>query len=349
MMLECLRLPWTALCPEADDTRTLQREDDVVVILGSGAVALFLADAVARTGRDVYVCCRSRPTRKLLHKEGVTICDRTGGTRTSATCDGNIHFRSMDPGATPAARLLIVACKTHEFTSASLVDTTLHFCDPGTVVLTVFNGLLHVPTLVHAFGHRLVFGALDIVCRTYETTTVLVSACVAPTLRIGTWDGMDSLVAHHARLTVETALLSQRLHVNIVANTADVAWQKFVFVASLVATACPQKKGSLIDVMLDVTYRERLQNIIAECCHIAASEGCNVDAVQVFNKQMVFTKTQGTPSVSAQDDYLRDGTGEAVSYVRTLVLLGRKHTASIPLLEDALQRMIDRQVTSRSE
>jgi 2-dehydropantoate 2-reductase len=125
-----------------------------IVVAGAGSIGCFVGGMLAAGGRDVTLLCRPRIADELS-AGGLRLTDLGGG---STRLDPDALKLATGPSALRAADLVLVTVKSGA--TAEMADHIAAHCAPGTLVLSLQNGISNVRVLRAALPNMTVLGGI---------------------------------------------------------------------------------------------------------------------------------------------------------------------------------------------
>jgi 2-dehydropantoate 2-reductase len=230
------------------------------VVLGAGGVGGLLAAALAHQGEDVTIVLR--PESLEAYPPWLSLDRREGTYRVSVT-------RAV--AVVEPYDVLWIAVKATQLDRA--LEAVHREADPGAVV-PLLNGIDHVASLRHRFGHhRVVPGTIAVEAERVRPGVIVQRS---PFARLTASSiGRDRLA--HALDTLQQFGFTCQFS----PDETTLLWSKLVFLAPLALTTTAA--GVAIgDVTADPQGRTRLERCVMEACAVAVACGAKVDATQIL-------------------------------------------------------------------
>lgn len=191
-------------------------------ILGSGAVGGYFGAKLAKSGQDVTFIARG------AHLDAI----RANGLEIQSAKLGNFVVRSAaesDTAKVGPVDVAIVSVKAYD--NATALPLLRPLVGPGTVVLTLQNGVDSVDEVSAAAGEGHVLGGTTYVATALEGPGLIVQTGVHRSIIFGEVSGDRSRVSPRVR-KVADALAAADIQVTPVADARVPIWDKFVYLVA---------------------------------------------------------------------------------------------------------------------
>ncbi|ATQ66659.1 MULTISPECIES: ketopantoate reductase family protein [Methylosinus] len=227
-----------------------------IAILGAGGVGGYYGGRLVEAGADVTFLLREARAR-LLAERGLVIESPLGDARLSVKTATRVDS-PFD--------LVILACKAYDLDAA--LETIAGAVGPGTAILPLLNGLVHLDIVAERFPRAKVFGGVAQISSTLDENGVLHHFGERNRIIFGTRDG-----SRDARLAaVETAFANTPVEARHVDDIDRWMWEKFVLLAAL-AGITSLMRASLGDVLATPAGERLILQLRDECKRVARAEG----------------------------------------------------------------------------
>jgi 2-dehydropantoate 2-reductase len=229
-------------------------------VLGAGGIGGLVAAALAHQGADVTVILR--PEALAAYPASLSVTSPQGSWRVSV---------QRAAAVAQAYDVLWVAVKATHLEDA--LGAVRDDQEIGAIV-PLLNGIDHVATLRHRFGHD----------RVVPATIAVESERISPGVIIqrSPFARLSMSARGESRLAPALETLRQfGFTCQFVSDEVTLLWSKCVFLAPL-ALATTAARLSIGEVLADAEWRGRLDACVAEACRVALEHGATVDAAQVM-------------------------------------------------------------------
>jgi len=191
-------------------------------IVGSGAVGGYFGAKLARAGQDVTFIARG------AHLEAI----RARGLEVKSAKLGDFVVRAAaesDTTRVGPVDVAIVSVKAYD--NATALPMLKPLIGPGTVVLTLQNGVDSVDECAAIAGRDHVLGGTTYVATALEGPGLIVQTGVHRSIIFGEVDGDTSRITARVQ-AIADVLASADIHVTPVADARVPIWDKFVYLAA---------------------------------------------------------------------------------------------------------------------
>jgi 2-dehydropantoate 2-reductase len=190
-----------------------------IAVMGAGGTGGFFGGLLARAGEDVTFIARGAQL-EAIRRHGLTVRSRTLG-------DFTVAARAVaDPAQVGVVDLVLFCVKTYDNDAA--IPAIRPLVGPGTMVLSVQNGIDNEEALARVVGAGAVLGAMAGVSAVVAAPGVVEHA-TGGLIRFGEPDGGTSPRAERLLATLRAAGIQAELHPDV----RVVLWDKFVFICAL--------------------------------------------------------------------------------------------------------------------
>lgn len=290
------------------------------LVLGAGAVGGYFGGRLAEAGRDVTFLVRG-PRAAALAEHGLNVESPLGDFRVP------VKVTTADRVGGPYNVVLLTA-KHYDLDAA--IDAIRPGVGPGTAVLPLLNGLVHLDKLDAAFGPDRVLGGV-----------AYVGAVLQP----------DGTVRHHNRMSgiafgEKGGGISERAHaierefagtpVSAPANPdiLQEMWEKFVFISAMAAMNC-LLRGSVGEIVATEDGAALMVAALAECEAVSAAAG-HPSRPQAHDRVRALLTEPGSPNTASMRQDLEAGRRtEAAAIIGDMLRRARSFGIATPLLQVA--------------
>ena len=191
-------------------------------ILGSGAVGGYFGAKLARSGQDVTFVARG------AHLEAI----RSHGLQVRSDKLGDFLVRApaeSDTSCVGVVDAVIVAVKTYDNVTA--LPMLAPMVGPGTVILTLQNGVDSVDDIAAVAGEQHVLGGTTYVATALEAPGLIVQTGVHRSIIFGEVFGERRAISPRVQ-SIADALAAADIQVTPVADARIPIWDKFVYLVA---------------------------------------------------------------------------------------------------------------------
>ena len=256
-------------------------------IVGAGAVGAYYGARLAQAGNDVHFLLRS-------DAEAV----ERGGYRVTS-CDGDFHLFPVqghrDPAEMGPCDLVVVALKT---TAQAALETLLPpLLHPGTVLLTLQNGLGADEWLAARHGAHRVIGGLCFVCIN-RLGPGLIDHQAQGHISLGEFTGPP-----RPRTTALAAMFrAARVSCGVVESLARERWKKLVWNIPFNGLSIAAGGVHTAEILATPALEARVRRLMREAIGAAAALGHSLPA-DLEEKQIAATRIMGPYRPSSLIDF----------------------------------------------
>ena len=292
-----------------------------ILILGAGAVGGYFGGRLVEAGADATFFVR--PARAgLLASQGLRIDSPAGNLVATVKT-------ISDPKALAPFDLVILTCKAYHL-DASLGDLA-GAIGPGTTILPLLNGLLHVEKIAARFLQARVWGGVARISAALQNDGAIRHADDFARVDFGARDGRpDALADELAALYANTPVMA--VHNPTILREM---WDKLVFLATL-AGMNVLMRATIADIKAAPAGERLIRQMLSECASVARAEGFDFDAARVAEHGDSLTLRAAPLKASMLYDIEHGAPTEAEHILGDLCARARRHKVSAPLLEVAL-------------
>ena len=229
-----------------------------VLVLGAGAVGGYFGGRLAEAGRDVTFLVRAARAAALA-EHGLAVESPLGDFKVPA------KVTTADAIAGPYDLVLLTA-KHYDLDAA--IAAIRPAVGPGTAILPLLNGLVHLDTLDHAFGRERVVGGV-----------AYVGAILQPDGRIRHVNRLSGIafgeraggISERAR-AIEQLFANTKISAPANDNILQEMWEKFVMMGAMAGMNCLMR-GNVGEIMATLDGEALMRAALAECQAVAAAAG----------------------------------------------------------------------------
>jgi 2-dehydropantoate 2-reductase len=229
-----------------------------VLVLGAGAVGGYFGGRLAEAGRDVTFLVRGARANALAEK-GLTVESGLG--------DFTVPVKVTTADAIPGPYDLILLTAKHYDLEAAIAAIR-PAVGPGSAVLPLLNGLVHLDTLERAFGAERVLGGV-----------AYVGAILLPDGRIRHINRLSGIafgeraggVSARAR-TIEQLFAGSPVSAPANENILQEMWEKFVMMGAMAGMNCLMR-GNIGEIMATDDGEALMRAALRECQSVAEAAG----------------------------------------------------------------------------
>jgi 2-dehydropantoate 2-reductase len=295
-----------------------------IAIVGSGAIGLYYGGRLAAAGEDVHFLLRS--DYQGIRSKGLTVESVHGDFRLPAP---QVWRDSRDIGPVDLA---VITWKTTA--NPLLREVLTPLLHPGTVVLTLQNGLGNCETIESVIGpqHPIV-GGLCFVCIN-RIEPGLISHTAGGRVSIGAWHPTAEAAAREITARFKAA----GIHASQVENLQRAQWEKLIWNIPFNGLSVAEG-GVTTDVLLaDPRTEAEIRALMHEV--IAAGRALGLDLTDdLATHNIERTRPMGAYRTSSMIDYLEGREVEVAPIWEEPLRQARAAGVSMPHLESLLERI----------
>ncbi len=230
-----------------------------MLVVGAGALGGYYGGRLAAAGRDVTFLVRAARARQLA-EHGLRIKSMHGDAHIDRP--KTVHAAAIDG----TYELILFATKSYGLASAA--DDVANAVGPGTAILPVLNGMLHLDMLEKRFGADRVLGGTAIIFAALGMTGEVQQFIPNETLTFGEARGGVSKRVEQILAFMQGANFSPKASPNIKLEM----WEKWVALATSAGITCLMR-GTIGDILNAPHGRETIVAMFEECRTVAAAAG----------------------------------------------------------------------------
>ena len=290
------------------------------LVLGAGAVGGYFGGRLAEAGRDVTFLVRP-PRAAFFAEHPLTVESPLGDFRVpikTATAERiGGHYD-----------IVLLTAKHYDLDSA--IEAIRPAMGPGSAVLPLLNGLVHLDRLDRAFGSERVLGGV-----------AYVGAVLQP----------DGSIRHHNRLSgiafgerdgrigerargIEAEFAGTQVSAPANANILQEMWEKFVMMGAMAGINCLMR-GNIGEIMATQDGRALMVAALAECQAIAEASGFAPRRESRERVEAMLTERGSVNSASMRQDLEAGRRTEADAILGDMLARATALPVATPLLRAA--------------
>lgn len=287
-----------------------------ILVVGAGAIGGYFGGRLLEAGQDVIFLVRPRRAAELA-SHGLVIKSSAGDFTRAAppTITVDKLDRPFD--------LILLSCKAYDLDGA--IESFAPAVGPGTAILPLLNGMVHLDRLDARFGAERVLGGECIIAATVGENGTILHLNAEHELTFGERGGGISDRVRAIIAAMAGAKFKSRASEQILQEM----WDKWVFLATLAASTCITR-AAIGDIIAAPQGKEFVLGLLDECSAIAkAADHPPRDAF--LARCRVFLTTEGsTLTASMLRDIEKNAPIEADHIIGNL--LRRGGSRALPLL-----------------
>jgi 2-dehydropantoate 2-reductase len=235
-----------------------------IAIVGSGAVGGYYGAMLARAGHRVTFIARGAHLRAIKER-GLLVWSPLGDFTVRAPADSDIsRVGHVD--------LVLLAVKTYD--NDVVLPQLPALCGPGTIVLTLQNGVDSPVEVAQAVGEERVLAGPTYVATALSAPGVIEQTGTHRRIVFGEVFAPAAEVTERVRRVAE-AFISADIQAEPVADARIPLWEKFIYLASYAAFSGAARKPAGA-IWGDAFVRERFLSAVDEVYAVAQAEGVPV-------------------------------------------------------------------------
>jgi 2-dehydropantoate 2-reductase len=235
-----------------------------IAIVGSGAVGGYYGAMLSRAGHRVTFIARGAHLR-AIRERGLLVWSTLGDFTVRAPVESDIgHVGHVD--------LVLLAVKTYD--NDVVLPQLPALCGPGTVVLTLQNGVDSPVQVAQAVGEERVLAGPTYVATALSAPGVIEQTGTHRRIVFGEVFAPGAEVTERVQRVAE-AFLSADIQAEPVADARIPLWEKFIYLASYAAFSGAARKPAGA-IWGDTFVRERFLAAVDEVYAVARAEGVPV-------------------------------------------------------------------------
>jgi len=291
-----------------------------ILVLGAGAVGGYFGGRLAEAGRDVTFLVRA-PRAAALAEKGLKVDSALGDFQVP------VKVATADRVGGPYD-LVILTAKHYDLDTA--IDTIRPGVGPGTAVLPLLNGLVHLDRLDAAFGPDRVLGGV-----------AYVGAVLLPDGSIRHVNRMSGIAfgERGGGISERAKAIEQQFGNTPVAapandNILQEMWEKFVMMGAMAGMNC-LLRGNVGEIVATEDGEALMVEALRECQAVAEAAGFAPRPQARERVQGLLTERGSVNSASMRQDLEAGRRTEAAAIVGDMLRRARHFGVPTPLLRAA--------------
>jgi 2-dehydropantoate 2-reductase len=291
-----------------------------ILVLGAGAVGGYFGGRLAEAGRDVTFLVRA-PRAAALAEKGLKVDSALGDFQVP------VKVATADRVGGPYD-LVILTAKHYDLDAA--IDTIRPAIGPGTAVLPLLNGLVHLDRLDAAFGPDRVLGGVA-----YVGAVLLPDGSIRHVNRMSGIAFGERIggVSERAR-AVEQQFANTPVAAPANDNILQEMWEKFVMMGAMAGMNCLMR-GNVGEIVATEEGEALMVEALAECRAVAEAAGFAPRPQARERVQALLTERGSINSASMRQDLEAGRRTEAAAIVGDMLRRAHHFGILTPLLRAA--------------
>ena len=289
-----------------------------ILILGAGGVGGFYGARLLAAGRDVTFLVRPQRAAQLA-ANGLELLSPSGDIK-------------LPPPPTVLAGqidstwdLILLSCKAYDLDSS--IEAIAPAVGPGTSILPLLNGMVHMETLDRRFGRERVLGGTTNVSASRDEQGRILYLNDLDHLQFGDRDDPAGARIQRVAESLADAGFQDVMHPDIL----HVMWQKWVGISSIAGFTCLMR-AAVADLVAAGAVPMYLR-LLDETSSVATAEGYPPSPEYRALVIAKFTAPGSLFTASMLRDIEANGPIEGHQIVGSLLEIARRHSLQTPLLE----------------
>ena len=290
-------------------------------ILGSGAVGGYFGAKLARSGQDVTFIARG------AHRDAI----RAKGLEIKSPKLGDFIVRAAaenDTAKVGPVDVVIVAVKAYD--NATALPMIAPMIGPGTVVLTLQNGVDSTDQIAAAVGEAHVLGGTTYVATALEAPGLIVQTGVHRSIIFGEVFGGLSRITSRVQ-AVADVMAAADIQVTAVADARVPIWDKFVYLAAF-SGFTGASRLAIGRIWQNPHVQEMFYATCREVAAIANAEGVSISPDRFDTLQEYMADIPPTTRSSLLIDLEQGKRIEVEALQGAAVRRAQKHGVPVPIL-----------------
>jgi 2-dehydropantoate 2-reductase len=286
-----------------------------ILVVGAGAIGGYFGGRLLQAGCDVTFLVRPKRAAELA-SAGLVIRSPLGDVTLK-----NPSTVQADKLAEPFD-VVVLSCKAFDLEDA--IKSFAPAVGPGTTVLPLLNGMLHLDTLDQKFGRARVLGGLCAIAVTLNENREVVHLQPLQSLTFGERDGkMSDRVRAIAEIFAK-GNFGSKMSGEVILEM----WEKWVFLASLAACTCLMRT-SVGNILASPGGKDFILGMLDECSAVAAAEG-HAPRTPFLERIRGMLTAEGSPMTASMFRDIKAGAPVEADHVIG-DLIARGDTAKVPV------------------
>jgi 2-dehydropantoate 2-reductase len=291
-----------------------------ILVLGAGAVGGYFGGRLAEAGRDVTFLVRA-PRAASLAETGLRVDSALGDFQVP------VNVATADRVGGPYDLVLLTA-KHYDLDTA--IDTIRPGVGPGTAVLPLLNGLVHLDRLEAAFGADRVLGGVA-----YVGAVLLPDGSIRHVNRMSgiAFGERGGGISERAK-AIEQQFANTPVAAPANDNILQEMWEKFVMMGAMAGMNCLMR-GNVGEIVATEEGEALMVEALAECRGVAEAAGFAPRTQARERVQALLTEHGSVNSASMRQDLEAGRRTEAAAIVGDMLRRACRFGVSTPLLRTA--------------
>ena len=291
-----------------------------ILVLGAGAVGGYFGGRLAEAGRDVTFLVRA-PRAASLAENGLKVDSAHGDFQVP------VKVATADRVGGPYD-LVILTAKHYDLDTA--IDTIRPGVGPGTAVLPLLNGLVHLDRLEAAFGPDRVLGGVA-----YVGAVLLPDGSIRHVNRMSgiAFGERGGGISERAK-AIEQQFANTPVAAPANDNILQEMWEKFVMMGAMAGMNCLMR-GTVGEIVATEEGEALMTEALAECRAVAAAAGFAPRPQAGERVQAMLTEKGSVNSASMRQDLEAGRRTEADAILGDMLRRARGFGIAAPLLSAA--------------
>ena len=291
-----------------------------ILVLGAGAVGGYFGGRLAEAGRDVTFLVRA-PRAATLAEKGLKVDSALGDFQVP------VKVATADRVGGPYDLVLLTA-KHYDLDAA--IDAIRPGVGPGTAVLPLLNGLIHLDHLEAAFGRDRVLGGVA-----YVGAVLLPDGSIRHVNRMSgiAFGERGGGISERAK-AIEQQFANTPVAAPANDNILQEMWEKFVMMGAMAGMNCLMR-GNVGEIVATEEGEALMAEALRECQTVAEAAGFASRPQSRERVQALLTERGSVNSASMRQDLEAGRRTEADAIVGDMLRRARHFGVSTPLLRAA--------------
>ena len=291
-----------------------------ILVLGAGAVGGYFGGRLAEAGRDVTFLVRA-PRAATLAEKGLKVDSALGDFQVP------VKVATADRVGGPYDLVLLTA-KHYDLDAA--IDAIRPGVGPGTAVLPLLNGLIHLDRLEAAFGRDRVLGGVA-----YVGAVLLPDGSIRHVNRMSgiAFGERGGGISERAK-AIEQQFANTPVAAPANDNILQEMWEKFVVMGAMAGMNCLMR-GNVGEIVATEEGEALMAEALRECQTVAEAAGFAPRPQSRDRVQALLTERGSVNSASMRQDLEAGRRTEADAILGDMLRRARHFGVSTPLLRAA--------------
>lgn len=286
-----------------------------ILVVGAGAIGGYFGGRLLQSGADVTFLVRPKRASELA-RDGLVIKSPGGDVtlKNPPTVQADTLKEKFD--------VVLLSCKAFDLDDA--IKSFAPAVGPGTAIIPLLNGMLHLDVLDRKFGRERVLGGLCAIAATLNDKREVVQ--LAPMQSLGFGEragGLSDRVSKIGEIFAKGNFNGAPSD-----NVMQDMWEKWVFLASLAASTCLMR-SSVGNILAVPGGKDFLLGMLDECSAISTAEGYPPGG-PFFQRTRGLLTAEGSPMTASMFRDIKGGFPVEADHVIG-DLVARADAAKIPV------------------